>query len=130
MVSLRVPELFYGEETCVVSVDGFLKLVTSKYCSFEYSPADGSFTEETVESDNETSKLILDAGDQHFDFEPEKHADNLYDLPAPYDTDIRAVKHEYIFIASFIKSCFILKNTQNYKIWTLGKILLLFRNQY
>ncbi|KAL8551647.1 hypothetical protein ACS0TY_000649 [Phlomoides rotata] len=59
-------------------------------------PADGSFAEETVESDNETSKLIPDAGDQYFDFEPEQHADNLYDLPAPCDTDIRAVKHEYI----------------------------------
>lgn len=52
-------------------------------------PADGGFGEETVESANE--------GDQYFDFEPEQHADNnLYELPAPYDTDIRAVKHEYI----------------------------------
>lgn len=52
-------------------------------------PADVGFGEETVESANE--------GDQYFDFESNQHADeNMYDMPTPYDIDIRAVKHEYI----------------------------------
>lgn len=60
-----------------------------------FQPADGSFGEETAESVNDDPKLLLNAGDQCC--EPEQHEDkNLYDLPAPYDMDVRAVKHEFI----------------------------------
>lgn len=58
-------------------------------------PADGSVIEETAESVNDDPKPLLIAGDEYC--EPEQHEDkNLYDLPGPYDMDVRAVKHEFI----------------------------------
>ncbi|KAG6383395.1 hypothetical protein SASPL_156852 [Salvia splendens] len=59
-------------------------------------PTDGSsFVDETAESVDDGPKLLLSAGDQYC--EPEQHKDNhLYDIPAPFDMDVRAVKHEFI----------------------------------
>ncbi|XP_047970636.1 NAC domain-containing protein 78-like isoform X1 [Salvia hispanica] len=59
-------------------------------------PTDGSsFVEETAESVDDGPKLLLSAGDQYC--EPEQHEENnLYDIPAPFDMDVRAVKHEFI----------------------------------
>lgn len=58
-------------------------------------PADGSFAEETAESVDDGPKPLLNAGEQYC--EPEQHEDkNLYDIPAPFDMDVRAVKHEFI----------------------------------
>ncbi|KAK4431041.1 NAC domain-containing protein 53 [Sesamum alatum] len=61
----------------------------------KFQPADGSYGEETAESVNDTQQLLVNAGDQYC--EAEQHEDkNFYDLPAPYDMAVRAVKHEYI----------------------------------
>ncbi|KAH6784138.1 hypothetical protein C2S52_009097 [Perilla frutescens var. hirtella] len=58
-------------------------------------PADGSFVEDTAESVNDDPALLLNAGDQYC--EPQQYEDNnVYDLPAPFDMDVRAVKHEFI----------------------------------
>lgn len=60
-------------------------------------PANVSFVEGTAESADDCPKLLLNTGEQYS--EPELNADkNLYDLPlpAPYDMDVRAVKHEFI----------------------------------
>ncbi|KAL0303510.1 UNVERIFIED_CONTAM: NAC domain-containing protein 53 [Sesamum radiatum] len=47
------------------------------------------------ESVNDTQQLLVNAGEQYC--EAEQHEDkNFYDLPAPYDMAVRAVKHEYI----------------------------------
>lgn len=55
-------------------------------------PADGSFAEETAESVDDGPKPLLNAGEQYC--EPEQHEE--YDIPAPFDMDVRAVKHEFI----------------------------------
>ncbi|KAL2227651.1 UNVERIFIED_CONTAM: NAC domain-containing protein 53 [Sesamum indicum] len=61
----------------------------------KFQPADGSYGEETAESVNDTQQLLVNAGEQYC--EAEQHEDkNFYDLPAPYDMTVRAVKHEYI----------------------------------
>ncbi|XP_020548879.1 NAC domain-containing protein 78 isoform X2 [Sesamum indicum] len=61
----------------------------------QFQPADGSYGEETAESVNDTQQLLVNAGEQYC--EAEQHEDkNFYDLPAPYDMTVRAVKHEYI----------------------------------
>ncbi|KAL0305282.1 UNVERIFIED_CONTAM: NAC domain-containing protein 53 [Sesamum angustifolium] len=61
----------------------------------KFQPADGSYGEETAESVNDTQQLLVNAGEQYS--EAEQHEDkNFYDLPAPYDMAVRAVKHEYI----------------------------------
>ncbi|KAK6136131.1 hypothetical protein DH2020_030104 [Rehmannia glutinosa] len=57
--------------------------------------ADGKFDEETAESVNETSKIMLNAGEQYSELE-QREDENLYDMHAPYNTVARAVKHEYI----------------------------------
>ncbi|PIN03750.1 hypothetical protein CDL12_23721 [Handroanthus impetiginosus] len=60
-----------------------------------FHTADGSFGEEIVETVPDTQNLLLNADQQYC--EPQQHEDkNLYDLPAPCDTDVRTVKHEYI----------------------------------
>lgn len=57
--------------------------------------ADGGHGEESAESVNDTQKLLVNAAEQYY--EPEQPEDiNFYDLPVPYDMDVRAVKHEYI----------------------------------
>ncbi|KAG8380570.1 hypothetical protein BUALT_Bualt06G0029300 [Buddleja alternifolia] len=57
--------------------------------------ADGSYGEETAESVNDTQKLLVSADEQYC--EPEQPDDeNLYDLPALYEMDVKPVKHEYI----------------------------------
>lgn len=57
--------------------------------------ADGSFGEETAESLADTSKPIPSAGEQYYEAE-QLEDKTSYDLPAPYDMDVRTVKHEYI----------------------------------
>ncbi|KAG6389778.1 hypothetical protein SASPL_151252 [Salvia splendens] len=52
-------------------------------------PADGSFVEGTAESVDDGPKLLLNADDQYGELEQ-------YDIPAPFDMDVRAVKHGFI----------------------------------
>ncbi|KAL6552735.1 hypothetical protein OROHE_008099 [Orobanche hederae] len=55
----------------------------------------GKLEEETAESVNDTSNLLLNACEQYCEHEHQED-DNLYDIRAPDEMDVRAVKHEYI----------------------------------
>ncbi|XP_051120223.1 NAC domain-containing protein 53-like [Andrographis paniculata] len=57
--------------------------------------ADSSNVEETTESINDAQLYLLNSGEQYCAPEPQENK-NFYDFSIPYDTEVRAVKHEYI----------------------------------
>ncbi|KAL2554618.1 NAC domain-containing protein 78 [Forsythia ovata] len=60
-----------------------------------YSTDNASYDEENTDSISDTQQLVVDI-DEH-ESEPEKLDDqNLYDLPASYDTVVKPVRHEYM----------------------------------
>ncbi|KAL2533899.1 NAC domain-containing protein 78 [Abeliophyllum distichum] len=60
-----------------------------------YSADNASYDEETTDSISDTQQLVVDI-DEH-ESETEKCEDqNLYDLPASYDTVVKPVRHEYM----------------------------------
>ncbi|KAL2554795.1 NAC domain-containing protein 78 [Forsythia ovata] len=64
-----------------------------------YSADNASYDEENTDSISDTQQLVVDI-DEH-ESEPEKRDDqNLYDLPASYDTVVKPVRHEYMVESS------------------------------